>query len=157
MIYKDPVLAFMGVAFRKAYNISNNNESDKYNSLILNNDPYKQIGNYKRRLSLIGEEIPEREQRGLANALMTALDILDRPGNAIRVGLSNLSYGDSFWKGFKRGFTGKEKVYGSDLLDDSGVTNKYARGIGGFVLDVLLGPLTYVTGGTAAGLKPSFC
>ena len=152
----DPVLASMGVAFKKAYNISSNNESNKYNSLILNNDPYKQIDNYKRRLSLIGEEIPEREQRGLANALMTALDILDRPGNAIRVGLSNLSYGDSFLEGFKRGFTGQEKVYGSDLLDASGVTNKYARGIGGFVLDVLLDPLTYVTGGTAAGLKSGF-
>ena len=59
-------------------------------------------------------------------------------------------------EGVKRGFTGKEKVYGSDFLDDLGVTNKYARGVGGFVLDVLLDPLVYVTGGTAAGLKSGF-
>ena len=36
----DPVLASMNVALRKTRNI---NESDKYNSLILNNDPYRQI------------------------------------------------------------------------------------------------------------------
>ena len=74
----DPVLASMNVALRKTYNISSNNESNKYNSLILNNDPYKQIDNYKRRLNIIGEEVPEREQKGLANALMVALDIADR-------------------------------------------------------------------------------
>jgi len=152
----DPVLASMNVAFRKTYNISSNNESNKYNSLILNNDPYRQIDNYKKRLNIIGEEVPEREQKGLSNALMAALDILDRPANAVRVGLSDLLYGNSFLEGAKRGFTGKEKVYGSDFLDDLGVTNKYARGVGGFVLDVLLDPLVYVTGGTAAGLKSGF-
>jgi len=44
-----------------------------------------------------------------------------------------------------------KRKYGSDLLDEMGVTNKYGKAIGGFALDMALDPLSWVTGG-AGGL-----
>lgn len=44
------------------------------------------------------------------------------------------------------GFTGQEKETFSDVLKDVGVENKWARGIAGFALDVVLDPATYVGG-----------
>ena len=45
-----------------------------------------------------------------------------------------------------KGFTGKEKETYSDVLSEAGVTNKYAKAIGGFAGDVLLDPTTYAGG-----------
>lgn len=46
--------------------------------------------------------------------------------------------------GAKKGLEGKRKVSYSQVLDEHGVENKWARGIGGFAGDVLLDPTTYV-------------
>lgn len=136
--------------------IAEQREDQPYNTLLLNNDPYKQISNYQRRLEDSGQEVPQEKHRGLFNALMGALDILDRPANAIRNVAYDVFDDDSnidVWGDLKRGITGQKHVYGSDILGEFGVKNRVGKTVGGFALDVLLDPVTYVTGGTVAGLR----
>lgn len=134
-------------------------ERQPYNTLLLNNDPYKQISHYQQRLGMAGQEVPEQKRHGLKNALLTALDILDRPGNAIRNVVYDVFDDDSnvdVLGDLKRGITGQKHVYGSDILNEFGVKSKVGKTVGGFVADVLLDPTTYLTGGTAAGLRAGF-
>ena len=102
----------------------------------------RRIENYETRISAAGQEIPEPEKE--SNLLLKALDILDRPRNAILSGLTG--------QGFVAGLKGDTDVHVSDLLEDQ-VQNKYARGALGFVGDVLLDPLTYLSLGTAGVAK----
>lgn len=127
-----------------------------YNSLLLNNDPYKQISNYQRRLGDAGQEVPKEKHSGLSNALLGALDIIDRPGNAVRNVVYDVFDDNSkvdVWGDLKRGITGQRHVYGSDILGEFGVKNRIGKTVGGLALDILLDPTTYITGGTAAGLR----
>lgn len=105
------------------------------------NDTERSIANYETRLKATGIKTPQPEET--SNFLLTALDILDRPRNAITSGLAG--------KGFTKGLTGEVKTNVSDLLAD--IDNPIARGVAGFVGDVLLDPLTYVTLGTAGVAK----
>ena len=121
----------------------------------LTNNPYRQIENYQTRIGMGDQEVPEREGSGLKNALMTTLDIIDRPGNAIRSGAFDVALGrsDRAWDSMKQGFKGEKHVLGSDILNTLGVQNRVAKGVGGFALDVLLDPTSYVTGGTYGAMK----
>lgn len=103
---------------------------------------FGRIEGLEDRISGVGQELPEPERE--RNLLLSALDILDRPRNAVVSGLA----GKGFWKGL----TGKEHVNVSDLIGDS-VENKYLKTGLGFVGDVLLDPLTYVTFGAAGAAK----
>ncbi len=99
------------------------------------------IANYETRFKAVGEEPPRPEQK--KNLLLTALDVLDRPRNAVVSAVAG--------KGFLPGLTGQVHTNVSDLL--TGVDNKYLRTGLGFAGDVLADPLTYLTFGTAGVAK----
>ena len=79
------------------------------------------------------------------NAFFDVLDLLDRPGNAIRNAIhkkdDNLS---ELWQGF----SGKEKVRGTDLIAES--DNKVMDGLTGFTVELLTDPTMLIPGGAVA-------
>lgn len=100
--------------------------------------------------------ITERPRREPEGTLMKALDKITRPLYA-SAGFSNaLIQGKSTLQALtaaKKGITGEERIFYSDVLKTAGVKNKYVRAIGGFALDVGLDPITYLTFGVGAGAK----
>ena len=113
-----------------------------------------------------GRELPEEAKTMIAQqerevtqprgTLMRALDYVNRPlyatagfGNQMIQGKGQIEGLKAAWKGF----TGQERTFYSDVLQNAGVKNKYVRAIGGFAMDVLLDPLTYVTFGVGSGTK----
>lgn len=114
------------------------------------------IQNKQIRIADAGQPIPEPEDN--LNPLLKVLDYLDRPGNAIRNALQDtfITKENSFLQGLAEGFTGKEKVYGSDLLEQLGLENKAGKFIGGLALDIALDPLTWLGGAGAKALASGF-
>lgn len=124
----------------------------------------RRISNYERRLSAAGQTPPPpKEQKSFP---LKALDVLDRPGAAIRSAAMQAYQGGGLGQvlqAAKRGFTGREKVQGSDIIAEAArrgaplaqalQRNKYAQGAAGFAADVLMDPLTYVTVGAAGVAK----
>lgn len=53
-------------------------------------------------------------------------------------------------KASAKGLKNEDKSTFSDVLKEAGVKNKLARGVGGFALDVVADPTTFVTGGTSS-------
>jgi hypothetical protein len=72
-------------------------------------------------------------------------DILSRPNYAIA---ETIRTGSPL--GFFKGLSGEKKTTFSDVLKEYGVENDVARGTGGFFLDVLLDPTTWIPGGAIA-------
>lgn len=61
---------------------------------------------------------------------------------------------DELAKAGLKGIAGKEKTTYADVLDEAGVENGWAKGIGGFVGDVAFDPTTYIgAGAISAGAK----
>lgn len=93
----------------------------------------------------------ERPMEGLAN-------VFDQ--EAITSTKKNVSFGDkaadvfnpkNIGSAFLEGLSGKKKTTYSEVLKDAGVTDSVALGVGGFVGDVALDPLTYVGPGAVKG------
>lgn len=87
--------------------------------------------------------------KGVHSALWLA-EKSARPSHAVMGGLDKALHGGSpadIVKEQVRGIFGKQHTSGSDVLKNLGVDNGAAKGIGGFVGDVLLDPLTYLTFG----------
>lgn len=100
----------------------------------------------------------EAQKPSLLRRMLTpvagVLDVIARPGyatmNLIRELVNPQAIGGEGYdllEAVVSGITGKERGIGSDLLEDLGVENKFARGILGFGVDVLTDPLTYLTFG----------
>lgn len=90
----------------------------------------------------------ERPLYGIENAVK--YDIKDIKKKGIGAFPSVFASATGFDSDFWRGFSGKEKVSGADVVKEAGIKNKYAKGILGFGLDVGLDPLTYIPAGTFA-------
>lgn len=112
----------------------------------------KQIANAKTRIQASGYEVKEDKRNWFEkatnlpegqNALFDALELLDRPGNAIRNALHK--DGDNLNE-LARGFSGKDKVRGTDLVGDS-IENKYGKAVAGFGLELLTDPTMLIPGG----------
>jgi len=52
---------------------------------------------------------------GKPNGLFKALEIIDRPGDAVRTGIKEKAEGGSFWEGAKDGFLGKKDTLGKEV------------------------------------------
>lgn len=99
--------------------------------------------NYKRiRIEDAGGTVPTPKKSNMS-PLWKALDLIDRPANALRVGFNNAMIGKDFTAGLKDGITGKQRVFGSELLGSAGMDKGAARSIAGFGVDVLLDPLLF--------------
>jgi len=78
------------------------------------------------------------------------LDWVDLPRNTIAQIVGRLA-GVKFDDIKQRGALGMKRVYMSDVLKRAGVKNKAVRAIGGFLGDVAIDPLTYLTAGATTG------
>jgi hypothetical protein len=87
---------------------------------------------------------------GKPNGLLKALEIVDRPGDAVRTGIKEKVEGGSFWQGAKDGFTGKKDTSGIELNKALGFDpetdskdNKIATSIGKIAMAA--GPTKLIT------------
>jgi len=129
------------------------------------NDEKNRLRDYSKKMTG-GRELPEearvmieqqqREATEPQGTLMKTIDYLNRPLYA-SAGFANAIVQG---KGIKeassaavKGFVGQERIFYSDVLNSAGIKNKYVRAIGGFSLDVLLDPVTYLTFGVGSGAK----
>ena len=116
----------------------------------------------------MGETPPERKGTGLGNALMTVLDVMQRPQYMVTNVLDEISddkkssFGDVLRASFE-GLTGKRKSSITDTFDNLGWENDTSkkwyqggnllRNIAGFAGDVALDPTTYLSGGALSLAK----
>lgn len=121
----------------------------------------RSIENAKTRISEAGYE-PKTDSRNWfekatnlpegQNAFFDALELLDRPGNAVRTAIDQRDDTEGVGSNLWQGFSGQEQTRGTDLLDDVGldIDNKVGKGIAGFGAEVLTDPLMLVPGGAIA-------
>jgi hypothetical protein len=127
-------------------------------------DVQERISNYERRFRTAGEEVPPPRQEG--NLFTKALDIIDRPGSAVRGAVHSLQQGKGFSEAASaavRGFRGEERVSGQDILRHSAehgselardvLKTKPGRFIGSLATEIVLDPTTYLTFGTVGTAK----
>lgn len=103
----------------------------------------------------------QKAGRALKKGVSTGLDILSRPNYAIATATKNAIDDDASttaFGGLYTGITGRTKHTFHDVLSEAGVNpttraGKVGKAIGGFALDVLLDPTTYVTLGASATVK----
>lgn len=108
------------------------------------------VDNYETRFDAINKIPPPPKEN--KSFLLKALDIIDRPRNAVVNAIQDTRSGENgALQGAWEGFTGKEHAQVSDMLNPN--MNKYARAGLGFVGDVLLDPTTYLTIGAGSVAK----
>lgn len=117
----------------------------------------REILSIKPGLNPINREAIKTEDPRGPSWLNRTIDVLSRPLYAVtnpleatyeRGQLSPREFLGEAWEGF----SGKDKVLGSDVLEAAGVESGVGRGIAGFGLDVALDPLTYLGVGLAKNL-----
>lgn len=106
----------------------------------------KRLDTLKERLEASGHEVPESEDEGRQGFVGWLLNALGAPGGAVTTLVHDAVDGGDFnaWESLRKGWTGEERKIGSDILDELGVENKWARGIGGFLTDIALDPTSYI-------------
>ena len=129
------------------------------------NDITDSISNYETRLKAIGQDTKKlqedvaKERRD--NLILKALDIIDRPRNAIASAIKNVTDADpatTGWEGFKAGLKGEQKVSGAELVFGDKAENEdgkfdIGKFIAGLGMDIVIDPLTYATFGLGKLLK----
>jgi hypothetical protein len=86
------------------------------------------------------------------NAFFDALELLSRPGQAVLNVMDKRgeNVGRSAW----RGFSGRDRVRGSEIVEDLGVTNPVGKALLGTGLEVITDPFSAIPGGAIAkGIK----
>lgn len=91
------------------------------------------------------------------NAFFDALELIGRPGNAIRNTIKNtfIEKDQDFLSSLRKGISGKQNVSGSDLLKSAGwdgtsTGSKIGRGVVGFGVDILTDPTNLIPAGLIA-------
>lgn len=135
-------------------------ESSPYNN---SESVQRQIDNARLRIQDSGYEAEDADKRNWLekatnlpenqNWFFDTLELLGRPGQAVMNSIDKRDDGNvvsSAWKGF----SGQERVRGTDLAEDMGVENKVGKFLLGTALEIGLDPTTYIPGGVIAkGLK----
>lgn len=149
----------------------NRKQQEKKNSLNLSpsiDDLDTQIKNAKARISDAGfnadKETDDRNAferfanlpKG-QNAFFDALELINRPGNAVRNVIKNtlIEKDQDLFTSLNKGISGKQNVSGSDLLKTAGwegntTGDKIGRGILGFGVDILTDPTSLIPAGLIA-------
>lgn len=120
-------------------------------------DPRKGISSYLQKLQTAGLEAPKQVATDglsvLGKGVTGLLDVIDRPRNAIGVGIKYAKEGKNPLQGAKAGFTGKERFYGSDMIKATGDQSKVSQFGKGLLIDIATDPLTYMTFGAGGFLR----
>ena len=134
-----------------------NYEGRTYNANVT--DEFLSLPEEEQRKRLEVSIKPKEEAPAKGGGFMGALAKLERPAQALKVGLKESHLGGDIYKalggidttpkegfgtGFKRGLFGEEEIRTQDFLDPS--LPGWYRGIMGFAGDVATDPLTYVGG-----------
>lgn len=109
----------------------------------------REAANLQRRLGIVGEE-PIQEPR--EPGILRVLQALDKPRNALMVGLRGLAE-EGTLEGFARGWRQDEVITGRNIMEQLGIQDRTAQGIMGFVFDAVTNPLMYVKPGVAPFVK----
>lgn len=146
-------------------------DQEKSNPLKLNpsiDEIDTQIRNAKARISDAGFNVnKETDDRNAferftnlpqgQNAFFDTLELIGRPGNAIRNTIKNtlIEKDQDLFTSLRKGISGKQNVSGSDLLKSAGwegdsTGNKIGRGILGFGVDVITDPTNLIPAGLIA-------
>ena len=83
------------------------------------------------------------------NGFLDALEIIGRPGQAVlnvidKAPTGDRGIGEAAW----RGFSGKDRVRGSEIVGDRGIDNPIAKAVLGTGLEIVTDPLNLVPAGT---------
>lgn len=148
-----------------------NKSSTKWGSSSKKEDPFdigkvqRQIDNARLRINDSGFN-PDEDKRNWfekatnlpegQNWFFDTLELLDRPGQGIRNVIANK--GEDAFENAWQGFSGKEKVRGTDLAEKAGIENKVGKFTAGLGIDILTDPLNLIPGkaiatGIGAGAK----
>lgn len=109
------------------------------------------------RLQAAGQKPPERRPNPLLNAFISTLEFIDRPRDAVVSGITDFLRTGSLSTGARsaiQALKGQKDTEGAELLDALGVDNKLVKGVGGFVTDIALDPLTWL-GGVGLVTRPA--
>ncbi len=119
---------------------------DQYDTARVAND------NMRAQLGMAGLPDPTEEGPG---ALSRVFGVLDAPATAIRATVGNMLIPGEYDVAEEAGksLRGEERVFSAEILEKMGTSNKWAQLVGGFVVDVLLDPISYLTFGWSAGAK----
>lgn len=119
----------------------------------------KQISNANTRIQDAGYQQQDSDKRNWfekstnlpqgQNWLFDTLEILGRPGNAIKnaVDKTFIKNQEGLGESVVNGLAGREKVHGVDIAKDLGIENRFGKFALGLGADIALDPLTYVPGG----------
>lgn len=109
-----------------------------------------QVGTQQARIAAgagtqIIDEYNKEEQKKKKGIIQTALEVLDAPRNALAVAFKYIKDDDVEGPvaGFFKGLTHEETYSGYDMADDMGLDG-VAKGVTGFVLEMVTDPLTYI-------------
>jgi hypothetical protein len=88
--------------------------------------------------------LPEKQ-----NWFFDAMELIGRPGQAIMNPINKSIKGEeqNILSSMAKGFSGKERVRGTDVAENLGVENKAGKFALGLGLDIALDPITFVPGG----------
>lgn len=165
-----PSSQLYSIGIRRAYDIRN--EQQDYAQLLSNQNAQQlqamqtaaanpealeqiqslsnQVGTQQARIAAgagtqILDEYNKEEQKKKKGILQTALEIIDAPRNALANTFKYIKEGDVDGPiaGFFRGLTHEETYSGYDMAEDMGLDG-VAKGVTGFVLEMVTDPLTYI-------------
>lgn len=127
----------------------------------------RSIENAELRIQDAGYDVKDSDRRNWfekatnlpagQNAFFDALDLLGRPGQAILNPINNALQGNlenaaqSAW----RGFSGQDRVRGSDIAEELGVDNGVGKFTAGLGIEILTDPLNAVPAGKLASVAGS--
>lgn len=116
-------------------------------------DLLKQNQSTREKLAAVDIKDPTSEDKP------SALEHIFGPLDALGAGVRSVAYNlvsdedvnplGEMWKALK----GEERVEGADILEELGSENKWVNMLGGFAVDMLLDPLTYLTFGYGSAAK----
>ena len=112
------------------------------------------------RANLASAGIPDPTSEQQPSALERIFGVLDTPGAGIRSLVYNATNDPTAedvnpWGEMWKALQGKERVEGADIVENMGVENEWGQMIGGFAVDMLLDPITYLGFGFKAAAKAS--